>query len=65
MIEIMLEFHAIVVQEKDASCYDDKENKMCNGFLTVCSLIDAAFLALLVIDPLNLKFWTQRTRSRR
>jgi hypothetical protein len=47
----MLEFHAIIMQEKDASCSDDEANKMYNGFLAVCGLIDAAPSALLVIDP--------------
>jgi hypothetical protein len=51
IVEIMLEFHVIIMQEKDASCSDDEANKMCNGFLAVCGLIDAAFSALLVIDP--------------
>jgi hypothetical protein len=51
IVEIMLEFHAIVMQGNDASCSDDEANKMCNGFLAVCGLIEAAFSALLVIDP--------------
>jgi hypothetical protein len=51
IVEIMLDFHAIVMQEKDDSCSDDEANKMCNGFLAVFCLIDAAFSALFVIDP--------------
>jgi hypothetical protein len=30
IVEIMLECHAIIMQEKDASCSDDEANKMCN-----------------------------------
>jgi hypothetical protein len=50
IVEIMMEFHTIVMRKKDASCFDYEANKICNGFLAVCGLIYAAFLALLVID---------------
>jgi hypothetical protein len=60
IIEIMLECHAIIMQEKDVSCSDDEANKMHNEFLAVCGLILMQhFLLYLSSTRLNLILWTQ------
>jgi hypothetical protein len=49
--EIMPGVHEIVIREKDLSYTDKEALKTLDTFLSICGLIDAAFLALLVTSP--------------